>query len=56
MESSKEDKEETKEEVKQESTNADGTEAVDVVATNFNPNIRSKRISVFISQDKSWDD
>lgn len=49
-------KEETKEEVKQESTNADGTEAVDVVATNFNPNIKSKKISAFINQDKSWDD
>ena len=56
MESSKEDKEETKEEVKQESTNADGTEAVDVVETNFNPNIKSKKISAFINQDKSWDD
>ncbi len=56
MESSKIDKEETKEEVKQESTNADGTVAVDVVETNFNPNIKSKKISAFINQDKSWDD
>ncbi len=54
MESS--NKEEIKGEDNSLSENADGTVEVDVVETNFNPNIRSKRISVFISQDKSWDD
>ncbi len=38
------------------STNADGTEAVEVESTNFNEKIKSKKISPFIKQDKSWDD
>jgi len=30
--------------------------AVEVESTNFNEKIKSKKISPFIKQDKSWDD